>query len=69
MCVCFFCVVMNDNHFCSLLEVTDRNRATTSVTGLLQDLEINRVVSVANINVVNDFILLSETLYTGNTQG
>ena len=60
---------MNDNHFCSLLEVTDRNRAMTSVTGLLQELEINRVVSVANINVVNDFILLSETLYTGNTQG
>lgn len=52
-------VVVNNNHFCSLLEVTDRNRATTSVTSLLQELEIKRVVSSADVNVVNEFILLS----------
>ncbi|KAM8755789.1 protein TASOR isoform 3-T3 [Acanthopagrus schlegelii] len=51
--------VMNNNHFCSLLEVTDRNRATTSVTSLLQELEINRVVLVTPLTERGFLILLS----------
>ncbi|KAF3856754.1 hypothetical protein F7725_017477 [Dissostichus mawsoni] len=37
--------VVNSGHCCSLLEVTDRNRSTTSVTRLLQELETKRVCS------------------------
>ncbi len=41
------CVVVKNGHCCSLLEVTDRSRSTTSVTRLLQELEIKRVVGLA----------------------
>lgn len=50
MCV-FVCVVFKDGHYCTLLEVTDRSRSTTSVTKLLQELEMKRVVSLAYFNV------------------
>ncbi|XP_073324924.1 protein TASOR [Pagrus major] len=51
--------VENNSHFCSLLEVTDRNRATTSVTGLLQELEIKRVVLVTPLTERGFLFLLS----------
>lgn len=41
---------MNSGHYCSLLEVTDKSRSTTSVTKLLQELEVNRVVSLVYFN-------------------
>lgn len=53
------CVVVKNGHYCSLLEVTDRSRSTTSVTKLLQELEIKRVVSSAYFNIVNQVIFLS----------
>lgn len=45
-----FCVVVKNGHYCSLLEVTDRNRSATSVKKLLQELEIKRVVSSARLD-------------------
>ncbi|XP_035485932.2 protein TASOR isoform X2 [Scophthalmus maximus] len=38
--------VVEDGHFCRLLEVIDRSRSTTNVTKLLQELEMKRVVLV-----------------------
>lgn len=49
----FVCVVLNNGHYCSLLEVTDRSRSTTNVPKLLQELEIQRVVSLTNFDVLN----------------
>lgn len=51
-------VVVNSGHYCSLLEVTDKSRSTTSVTKLLQELEVNRVVSLVYFNSKNDSICL-----------
>lgn len=53
------CVVVKNGHYCSLLEVTDRSRSTTSVTRLLQELEIKRVVSSDVLNLLNQVIFLS----------
>lgn len=53
------CVVVKNGHYCSLLEVTDRSRSTTSVTRLLQELEIKRVVSSDDLNLLNQVIFLS----------
>ncbi|XP_040890119.1 protein TASOR isoform X2 [Toxotes jaculatrix] len=51
--------VVKDGHFCSLLEVIDRNRSTTSVTKLLQELEIKRVVLVTPLTERGFLFLLS----------
>ncbi|XP_033938502.1 protein TASOR isoform X2 [Pseudochaenichthys georgianus] len=51
--------VVNSGHCCSLLEVTDRNRSTTSVTGLLQELETKRVVLVTALSDRGFLLLLS----------
>lgn len=56
LCVC---VVAKNGHYCSLLEVTDRSRSTTSVTRLLQELEIKRVVSSDVLNLLSQVIFLS----------
>lgn len=37
--------VVTSGLYCSLLEVTDKSRSTTSVTKLLQELEVKKVVS------------------------
>lgn len=49
---------MNSGHYCSLLEVTDKSRSTTTVTKLLQELEVNRVVSLIYFNSKNYSISL-----------
>ncbi|XP_035796795.2 uncharacterized protein tasora isoform X2 [Amphiprion ocellaris] len=51
--------VVNNGHCCSLLEVIDRNRSTTSVTRLLQELEIKRVVLVTPLTEKGFLFLLS----------
>ncbi|KAK2861669.1 hypothetical protein Q5P01_001202 [Channa striata] len=51
-------VVTND-YCCSLLEVVDRSRSTTSVTRLLQELEIWRVVLVNQLTERGFLFLLS----------
>ncbi|KAI9526621.1 hypothetical protein NQZ68_038001 [Dissostichus eleginoides] len=51
--------VVNSGHCCSLLEVTDRNRSTTSVTRLLQELETKRVVLVNALSDRGFLLLLS----------
>ncbi|XP_041835698.1 protein TASOR isoform X2 [Melanotaenia boesemani] len=62
-------VVTND-HYCSLLEVIDRNRSTTSVTKLLQELEIKRVVLVTPLTDRGFLFLLSSVqMATPNERG
>ncbi|XP_044066398.1 protein TASOR isoform X2 [Siniperca chuatsi] len=51
--------VVKNGHCCSLLEVTDRSRSTTSVTRLLQELEIKRVVLVTPLTDRGFLFLLS----------
>ncbi|RVE72547.1 hypothetical protein OJAV_G00039820 [Oryzias javanicus] len=51
--------VLSDGFYCSLLEVTGRNRSISSVTTLLQDLEINRVVLVSPLPERGFLLLLS----------
>uniref|UniRef100_A0A3Q1GU32 Uncharacterized LOC110971626 n=1 Tax=Acanthochromis polyacanthus TaxID=80966 RepID=A0A3Q1GU32_9TELE len=51
--------VVNNGHCCSLLEVIDRNRSTTSVARLLQELEIKRVVLVTPLTEKGFLFLLS----------
>ncbi|KAM4588181.1 protein TASOR isoform 2-T2 [Odontesthes bonariensis] len=51
--------VVTDGHHCSLMEVIDRNRSTTSVTTLLQELEIKRVVLVTSLSERGFLLLLS----------
>lgn len=56
VCVCLWasvCVVVKSGHYCSLLEVVDKSRSTTSITKLLQELEIKRVVGCAFFNIIN----------------
>lgn len=43
--------VVNSGFYCSLLEVTDKSRSTTSVAKLLQELEVKRAVSLARLNI------------------
>lgn len=50
----FFLVVVKNGYYCSLLEVMDRNRSKTSVTRLLHELEIKRVVGSAYFNITED---------------
>lgn len=50
----FFLVVVKNGYYCSLLEVMDRNRSKTSVTRLLHELEIKRVVGSACFNITED---------------
>lgn len=47
-----FRVVIKNGHYCSLLEVTDRNRSATSVKKLLQELEMKRVVSSTRLDEI-----------------
>ncbi|XP_060897283.1 protein TASOR isoform X1 [Labrus mixtus] len=51
--------VVNSGHCCSLLEVTNRFRSTTSVKMLLQELEKNRVVLVTPLTDKGFLFLLS----------
>ncbi|XP_033482081.1 protein TASOR isoform X2 [Epinephelus lanceolatus] len=51
--------VVKDGHCCSLLEVTDRNRSSTSVTRLLHEMEIKRVVLVTPLTDRGFLILIS----------
>ncbi|KAI3369721.1 hypothetical protein L3Q82_024567 [Scortum barcoo] len=51
--------VVKSGHCCSLLEVTDRSRSTTSITRLLQELEIKRVVLVTPLMERGFLFLLS----------
>ncbi|XP_063767173.1 protein TASOR [Eleginops maclovinus] len=51
--------VVNSGYCCSLLEVTDRNRSTTSVTRLLQELENKRMVLVTPLSDRGFLLLLS----------
>ncbi|TDH14558.1 hypothetical protein EPR50_G00045210 [Perca flavescens] len=51
--------VVKNAHCCSLLEVTDRSRSTTSVTRLLQELEMNRVVLVTQLTDRGFLFLIS----------
>ncbi|XP_041637621.1 protein TASOR-like [Cheilinus undulatus] len=51
--------VVKSGHYCSLLEVTDRFRSSTSVTKLLQELEKNRVVLVTPLTDRGFLFLLS----------
>ncbi|KAA8593274.1 hypothetical protein FQN60_009390, partial [Etheostoma spectabile] len=51
--------VVKNGHCSSLLEVTDRSRSTTSVTRLLQELEINRVVLVTQLTDRGFLFLIS----------
>ncbi|KAM7006484.1 protein TASOR, partial [Tautogolabrus adspersus] len=51
--------VVKSGHCCSLLEVTDRFRSTTSVKKLLQELEKNRVVLVTPLADKGFLFLLS----------
>ncbi|XP_042365956.1 protein TASOR-like isoform X2 [Plectropomus leopardus] len=51
--------VVKNGYCCSLLEVIDRNRSTTSVTRLLQELEIKRVVLVTPLSDRGFLVLLS----------
>lgn len=46
------CVVVTHGYCCSLLEVIDRSRSVTSVTKILQELEIKRVVGCVSLNKV-----------------
>lgn len=49
----FFLVVVKNGYYCSLLEVMDRNRSKTSVTRLLHELEIKRVVGSAYFTLIS----------------
>ncbi|KAM7401639.1 hypothetical protein PAMP_016936 [Pampus punctatissimus] len=51
--------VVKNGHCCSLLEVIDRSRSTTSVTRLLQELEVKRVVLVTRLTERGFLFLLS----------
>ncbi|XP_040059629.2 protein TASOR isoform X2 [Gasterosteus aculeatus] len=51
--------VVRSGHCCSLLEVTDRSRSASSVTSLLQELEMNRVVLVTPLSDRGFLLLLS----------
>ncbi|XP_026204201.1 protein TASOR-like isoform X2 [Anabas testudineus] len=51
--------VVTNGYCCSLLEVIDRNRSTTSVTRLLHELEITRVVLVTRLTERGFLFLLS----------
>nr|XP_020466781.1 protein TASOR [Monopterus albus] len=51
--------VVKNGHCCSLLEVNDRSRSTTSITILLQELEIKRVVLVTPLTERGFLFLLS----------
>ncbi|XP_040014622.1 protein TASOR isoform X7 [Xiphias gladius] len=51
--------VVKDGYCCSLLEVVDRSRSTTSVTKLLQELETKRVVLVTPLTERGFLFLLS----------
>ncbi|XP_070696328.1 protein TASOR [Pempheris klunzingeri] len=51
--------VVKDGHCCSLLEVMDRSRTTTSLTRLLHELEIKRVVLVTPLTDKGFLFLLS----------
>lgn len=46
-------IVVNSGYYCSLLEVTDKSRSTTSVTKLLQELEVKGVVSLVCLKMMN----------------
>uniref|UniRef100_A0A4W6BJL2 TASOR pseudo-PARP domain-containing protein n=1 Tax=Lates calcarifer TaxID=8187 RepID=A0A4W6BJL2_LATCA len=51
--------VVKSGHYCSLLEVVDKSRSTTSITKLLQELEIKRVVLVTPLTERGFLFLLS----------
>uniref|UniRef100_UPI0037E9AD00 protein TASOR n=1 Tax=Semicossyphus pulcher TaxID=241346 RepID=UPI0037E9AD00 len=51
--------VVKSSHCCSLLEVTDRSRSTTSVTKLLLELEKNRVVLVTPLTEKGFLFIIS----------
>ncbi|XP_029357855.1 protein TASOR-like isoform X2 [Echeneis naucrates] len=51
--------VVKNGYYCSLLEVVDRNRSTTSVTKLLNELEIKRMVLVFPLTERGFLFLLS----------
>ncbi|XP_035517685.1 protein TASOR [Morone saxatilis] len=51
--------VVKNGHCCSLLEVADRSRSTTSLSKLLHELEIKRVVLVTQLTEKGFLILLS----------
>ncbi|XP_075951683.1 protein TASOR isoform X1 [Anarhichas minor] len=51
--------VVKSGHCCSLLEVTDRSRSATSVTRLLQELEMKRVVLMTPLSDRGFLLLLS----------
>ncbi|KAM3621562.1 uncharacterized protein V6R79_012819 [Siganus canaliculatus] len=51
--------VVEGGHCCSLLEVADRTRSTSSVTRLLQELEVQRVVLVTPLTDRGFLFLLS----------
>ncbi|CAJ1052004.1 protein TASOR isoform X3 [Xyrichtys novacula] len=51
--------VVKSGHSCSLLEVTDRFRSTTSITKLLHELEKNRVVLVTPLTERGFLFLIS----------
>ncbi|XP_056243599.1 protein TASOR isoform X1 [Seriola aureovittata] len=51
--------VVKNGYCCSLLEVVDRSRSTTSVTKLLQELEIKRMVLVTPLTERGFLFLLS----------
>uniref|UniRef100_A0A8C4IIZ5 TASOR pseudo-PARP domain-containing protein n=1 Tax=Dicentrarchus labrax TaxID=13489 RepID=A0A8C4IIZ5_DICLA len=51
--------VVKNGHCCSLLEVADRSRSTTSLSRLLHELEMKRVVLVTQLTEKGFLILLS----------
>ncbi|XP_047439664.1 protein TASOR isoform X2 [Mugil cephalus] len=60
--------VVRDGHCCSLLEAVDRNRSTTSVTSLLQELELKRVVVVIPLTERGFLFLLSSVQMAAPTE-
>ncbi|XP_026162783.1 uncharacterized protein tasora isoform X2 [Mastacembelus armatus] len=60
--------VVKNGHCCSLLEVIDRSRSTTSVTRLLQELEINKVVLVTPLTERGFLFLLSSVQMASSSE-
>lgn len=63
--------MVNSGFYCSLLEVADKSRSTTSVTELLQELEVKRVVSLVWLEVQSRntaALRTSSEVHTGKTR-
>nr|XP_061786654.1 protein TASOR-like [Nerophis lumbriciformis] len=56
--------VVSHGHHCSLLEVVDRSRSTSSITTLLQEIEVKRLVFVTPLTERGFLFLLSSVQMT-----